>query len=406
MKYLVLLIDGMADMPISQLNGKTPLEVAHKPCMDMLAKKSELGILHVTPDGCKGGSEIGNMCIMGYDPRTYLTGRSPLEAASIGIEMADDDLALRCNLVSLSDTEPYERKMMLDYSAGEISTAEADILIKAINTEFKNDFCEFYTGISYRHCLILHHAKDKMTLTPPHNITGKEVTEYLPKGDYATIFLQMMERSNIFLKKHPINLARLDKGLNPANSIWLWGQGRRMSLPSFMQRHGIKGAVVTAVDLIKGIAVCADMKTYEVQGATGTLHTNFTGKAQAGIQAFKDGYDLLYMHLEAPDECGHQGDVSGKVKAGELIDEKVLTPIYQYLKNCGEDFAILITPDHPTPLSTRGHSSDDVPYMIYRSTDEQAGHGCYCEKTCKETGNYIKDGFKIIDSLLQNEETP
>lgn len=403
MKYLVLLIDGMADLPIEKLDGKTPLEAAQTPCMDELASKSELGIVHVTPDGCKGGSEIGNMSIMGYDPRKFLTGRSPLEAASIGIDMAEDDLALRCNLVCLSEPEPYEKKIMEDYSSGEITTEEADELICAVNKEFKSDFCEFYTGISYRHCLILHHATDHMSFTPPHNITGKCIEDYLPQGDYHEQFLDMMRKSNQLLSEHPVNIKRKEKGLRPANSIWLWGQGRKMSLPSFQERHGIRGAVVTAVDLIKGIAVCAGMKIYEVEGATGTVHTNFDGKAQAGIRAFEEGADLLYMHLEAPDECGHQADIEGKVRSAELIDEKILRPLYDYLKTCGEDFAILITPDHPTPLSTRAHSSDDVPYLLYQSTKEQSGVGPYCERVCKTTGHYVKDGFEILDKMIQEK---
>lgn len=402
MKYLVLLIDGMADKPIPELEGKTPLEAAYKPCTDSLAKKSELGILHVTPDGCKGGSEIGNLCVMGYDPRVYLTGRSPLEARSLGIEMEENDLALRCNLVTVSDAEDFNKKIMLDNTASEISTEDAAVLIRDIQKEFGNDFLTFYAGISYKHCLIMHDATDKMSFTPPHNIIGREIGEYLPQGDYSDMLLEITKKSYDFLTKHPLNIERVKKGLNPANSIWLWGQGRRMSLPSFKSVHGISGTAVTAVDLIRGIALCADMDCPEVEGATGNLHTNFSGKAQAAIEAYKKGTDLVYLHLEAPDECGHQADVKGKVLSGEIIDEKVLAPVYEYLRSTGEPYRILITPDHPTLLSTRGHASDDVPYMIYRSDREEAGRDCYCEKVCAETGNYVNEGFDIIKHMMND----
>ena len=329
MKYSVILTDGAADYPVPELDGKTPFEVAKKPCIDALAKKSELGMLHVTPDGCKGGSEIGNLCVMGYDPRVYLTGRSPLEARSLGIEMSETDLALRCNLVTLSADEPYEQKTMVDNTASEISTEDAKALMDDVQKEFGSELMTFYAGISYKHCLIMHNATDKMSFTPPHNIIGKSISEYLPKGDYCDLLLDIQKRSFDFLTKHPINAARVAKGLNPANSLWLWGQGRRMSLPSFESVHGISGAAVTAVDLIKGIALCADMSLVDVDGATGNLHSNFDGKAQTSIEWFKKGVDLVYTHLEAPDECGHQGDVAGKIRSIEIIDEKIVKPIYE-----------------------------------------------------------------------------
>lgn len=401
MKYSVILTDGAADYPVPELDGKTPFEVAKKPCIDALAKKSELGMLHVTPDGCKGGSEIGNLCVMGYDPRVYLTGRSPLEARSLGIEMSETDLALRCNLVTLSVDEPYEQKTMVDNTASEISTEDAKALMEDVQKEFGSELMTFYAGISYKHCLIMHNATDKMSFTPPHNIIGKSISEYLPKGDYCDLLLDIQKRSFDFLTKHPINAARVAKGLNPANSLWLWGQGRRMSLPSFESVHGISGAAVTAVDLIKGIALCADMSLVDVDGATGNLHSNFDGKARTSIDWFKKGVDLVYTHLEAPDECGHQGDVAGKIRSIEIIDEKIVKPIYEYLVSTGEDFRILITPDHPTPLTTRGHASDDVPYMIYRSDREVDGTAPFCERICAETGNFIDEGFHAINRMMK-----
>lgn len=400
-KELVVLIDGMADFPLAELDGKTPLEAAKKLCMDGLAEKSTLGMLHVTPDGCKGGSEVGNLSILGYDPRRYLTGRSPIEASAIGIEMKDDDLAVRCNLVCLSDDEPYERKTMEDYSAGEITTAEADTLLQFLQKNLGSDFATFYTGISYRHCLILHGADADMTLTPPHNISGQCISAYLPQGDHSEYLLSLMKKSYELLKNHPLNISRRERGLNPANSIWLWGQGRRMSLPSFSEKYGVSGAMITAVDLLRGIARCAGMNLCDVEGATGTLETNFEGKAAAAIRAFESGCDFVYVHLEAPDECGHHGDAAGKVKAGEWIDQKIVTPLVAYLRRTGGPFRILITPDHPTPVSTRGHSSADVPYLLYDSEKEVAsGKTCYCEKTCAETGIYTDDVLTLMDTLI------
>ena len=316
--------------------------------------------------------------------------------------MSETDLALRCNLVTLSPDGAYEEKTMVDNTASEISTEDAKALMEDIQKEFGSELMTFYAGISYKHCLIMHDATDKMSFTPPHNIIGKQITEYLPKGDYSDMLLDIQKRSFDFLSNHPVNAARTAKRLNPANSLWLWGQGRRMSLPSFESVHGITGAAVTAVDLIKGIALCADMKCVDVEGATGNLHSNFKGKADASIEWFKKGVDLVYTHLEAPDECGHQGDVEGKVRSIEIIDSQIVKPIYDYLVSTGEDFRILITPDHPTPLTTRGHASDDVPYMIYRSDRETAGRDCFCERVCATTGNFIDDGFHAIGRMMNN----
>jgi len=398
-KYLVLLIDGAADEPLEQLNGKTPLEVASKPYMNFLAQNGDAGLLNPTPAGCVGGSDTGNMCIMGFDPSKYLTGRSPLEAAALGIKMADDDVAMRVNLVTVSEDEPFEQKTMVDYSAGEISTAEAAELIKFVGEHLGSDNMHFYPGVSYRHCLIINHALADQTLTPPHNITGQRVTSYLPKGTYCDILLDMMKKSHELLKDHPINKARVAQGKRPANSIWMWGQGTKPMLPSFEKTHGIKGAVVTAVDLVRGLAFLTDMKIYNVEGATGTLSTNFKGKAEAAITAFKEGADLVYLHLEAPDECGHQRDVQGKVRSIELIDSLVLKPVFKYLKAYG-DFGILVTPDHPTPITTGAHTSGTVPFLIYKS-DAIASSPVsnYCEKNTAQNGNTL-EGFLAITRMI------
>ena len=401
MKYLILLIDGAADEPCDKLGGKTPIEAADKPTMDTLAKSGVVGMVRVTPEGCKGGSDVGNLTVMGYDPRKYLTGRAPLEAASMGIKMKSTDLAVRTNLVTVSDEPNYEDKTMIDYSAGEISTEEAAELIQAINDAFKGDFCEFYPGISYRHCLVLHNVTENMSFTPPHMFTGKPVKGKLPEGDYSDVLLDMMKKSYDILSEHPVNKKRIAEGKNPANSVWFWGQGRPMSLPLFKDRYGISGAVVTAVDLIKGIAKSAEMSVYEVDGATGNLHTNFKGKSEAARKAFKDGIDLVYLHLEAPDECGHQGDVDGKVKSLEIIDEVVLKPIVDELEKSGEPFAVLITPDHPTPLTTRGHSSADVPFAVYYSDAKTDNGVSYGEKNAAKTGVYVDDGINLIEKMIK-----
>lgn len=405
MKYFVLLCDGMADMPVPELDMKTPLECAYKPNMDALARTGEVGMLNPTPQGCKGGSEVGNLCVLGYDARKYLTGRSPLEAAAIGIHMDEKDVALRCNLVTLSEDMPYAQKTMIDYSSDEISTPEADEIIKTLNQYFGSELVKFYTGFSYRHCLIIKNTDTDMSFTPPHNITGRKITEYLPKGTLSKMLAFMMERSYEVLKEHPVNLSRMERGLRPANSIWLWGQGRRMTLPSFKEKFGIEGGVITAVDLLRGIANCAGMRLYKVEGATGNLDTNYAGKAQAAVKAFKEGCGLVYLHVEAPDECGHRHEVEGKVKAAEYIDKLALKPVMDYLKDCGEDYKILITPDHPTPLTTGSHSDDPVPFVLYDSTNKNPKHSrpSYSEKESRESGLYVQDGITFLEKIIKGE---
>lgn len=401
MKYLLLLGDGMSDLPVPELNGKTPLYCAEKPCMDALAAKAETGMVNITPPGCKGGSDVGNLAALGYDPRIYLTGRSPLEAAAIGIQMNETDVALRCNLVTLSDEKEYSQKTMLDYSSDEISTREADILIKALQQKLKTPLLDFYTGVSYRHCLILHEAQDHMTLTPPHDILEQKITDYLPKGDHSGLLLELMKKSAEILKDHPVNLERIKSGKKPANSIWLWGQGRKPGLSPFGQKYGKKGAMVTAVDLLRGIARLAEMTVMEVEGATGNLDTNFRGKAQATLDAFASGHDFCYLHVEAPDECGHRHMVEGKVQAIKMLDQ-MLAIVTDGLKARGEEYSVLVMPDHPTPLVTRTHSSDPVPYFLYRSTDEKPGGvSRFCEEEAAATGTVQEIGYQLLGRFLQ-----
>lgn len=402
MKYIVILGDGMADLPSEELGRKTPLEVAYKPNIDSLAQKGICGICKTVPDGIKPGSDVANLSVMGYSPLKYYSGRSPLEALSIGVDMADDDLAVRCNLVTLSDEENYADKSMVDYSAGEISTEEAAELIGAVQQALGNYMFAFYSGVSYRHCLIKHHAERGTQYTPPHDISGKVIGDYLPSGLYGEEMLDLMVASYDILKDHPINQKRIAEGKNPANSIWLWGEGSRPSLPAFEELRGLKGAVISAVDLLKGIAIAGGMEVIEVEGATGTVKTNFSGKAKACVDAIREGYDYVYLHMEAPDECGHQGDSEGKVKSIELIDEKVVGYILSELE--GEDLKILVCPDHPTPLITKTHSSEPVPFVIYDSTSMKEGVSTYTESECRTTGLVLNSGDELIELFLQKED--
>lgn len=401
MKYLVLLCDGMADKPFALLNNKTPMESADKPIIDKLAKVSEVGLCKTVGKGLKPGSDVANLSVLGYDPYECYTGRSPLEAASIGVDMTDTDVALRCNIVTLSGEENYGDKTMVDYCAGDISTKEAHEIIKTVQEKLGNDIYKFYGGVSYRHCLIVKNGTTELgNMVPPHDISGKVVGEYLSDNPNAAPLINLMKKSYDILKDHPVNLERRKKGLNEANSIWLWGEGKKPALQNFYEKNGVKGCIVSAVDLLKGIAVCADMAHPDVQGATGYLDTNFEGKAQAGIDAFENGYDLVYLHIEAPDECGHRGEAENKVKAIELIEQRVLKTMLEYLETCGDDYRILIAPDHPTPLDIKTHSSDPVPYLIYDSRKVLNGVETFTEKTAEATGNYIEHGPDIMKKLL------
>lgn len=401
MKYLVMLCDGMADEPNEALGNSTPMEKANKPCMDSLAAKAEVGIVKTVAEGLKPGSDVANLSVLGYEPAVYYSGRSPLEAASIGIDLKDTDVTLRCNLVTLSDDEDYENKTILDYCADDISSEEAKILIEYIQEKLGNDVFRFYPGVSYRHCLVWSNGNPHPgVLTPPHDITGKVITDYIPKGEAVDELYDLMKKSYDLLKDHPVNKARIARGKRPANSIWLWGEGTKPLLDNFSEKFGIKGSMISAVDLLKGIAICAGMNSVDVDGATGYLDTNFDGKCKAAIEEFKNGADLVYVHVEAPDECGHRGEIENKVKAIEMIDEHILGPVVEFLKGY-DDFAVLVCPDHPTPLSIRTHTSTPVPYLIYESKNEiNSGVKVFCEKEARETGNYIEKGFTMMNYFL------
>ncbi len=402
MKYLVMLCDGMADEPYKELGNKTPMELANKPLMDKLARVSEVGMCKTVANGLKPGSDVANLSVMGYDPMVCYTGRSPLEAASIGVDLKETDVALRCNIVTLSGEANYSDKTMVDYCSGDISTKEAHEIIKTVDEKLGNEIYKFYGGVSSRHCLVVDGGTtDLGEMTPPHDISGRVIGEYLSKSENAAPLIDLMKKSYDILKDHPVNLKRREKGLNEANSIWLWGEGKKPALQNFYEKNGVKAAVISAVDLLKGIGICADMLTPEVAGATGYLDTNFEGKANAAVDAFKNGYDLVYLHIEAPDECGHRGEAENKVKAIELIEKRAFTTIFDYLENSGDDFRILIMPDHPTPLNTKTHSSKPVPYLIYDSRKDLAGVDSLTERNAESTGNFVEHGPDIMDKLLE-----
>ena len=398
MKYVVVLGDGMADEPIGGLGGKTPLQAARTPVMDAMAKVSEQGIAYTVPENLPAGSDVANLAMLGYDPQKYYSGRSPLEALSIGVDMKDTDIALRCNIVTLSEDEAYEEKTIIDHSSGEITTEEAKVLIDAVKKELETEEFQYYPGVSYRHLTIWDRG-ETVDLTPPHDILGKQIGEYLPK---ETKLREMMEKSFDILDRHPINEKRREMGLNPANSIWFWGAGTRPALDDFEEKTGKKGAMVSAVDLLKGIAVGTHMLNLDVEGATGGLDTNYKGKAMAAVDSLtKDGADVVYIHVEAPDEMGHQGSVKNKVKAIEFLDDQVIRVVAEELKKRGEEFRMLIGPDHPTPISIRTHSKDPVPFMIYDSTKETNGQKEYSEEAAKSTGLVLEHGHDLMGRLLQ-----
>lgn len=398
MKYVVVLGDGMADEPIGELGGKTPLQAARTPVMDAMAKVSEQGIAYTVPENLPAGSDVANLAMLGYDPQKYYSGRSPLEALSIGVDMKDTDIALRCNIVTLSEDEAYEEKTIIDHSSGEITTEEARVLIDAVKKELETEEFQYYPGVSYRHLTIWDRG-EVVDLTPPHDILGKQIGEYLPK---EAKLREMMEKSFDILDRHPINEKRREMGLNPANSIWFWGAGTRPALDDFEEKTGKKGAMVSAVDLLKGIAVGTHMLNLDVEGATGGLDTNYKGKAMAAVDSLtKDGADVVYIHVEAPDEMGHQGSVKNKVKAIEFLDDQVIRVVAEELKKRGEEFRMLIGPDHPTPISIRTHSKDPIPFMIYDSTKEMKGQKEYSEEAAKSTGLVLEHGHDLMGRLLQ-----
>lgn len=401
MKYVVVLYDGMADYPVPELGGRTPMAVACKPNFDSLGKKGTVGLVRTVPDGMKPGSDVANMSVMGFDPSIYYTGRSPLEAASIGVDLKDTDVTLRCNLVTLSDEENYEDKTMVDYCAGDISTEEAAEIIKSVDERFGSEIFKFYSGVSYRHCLVWDcGTTDLGSMTPPHDISGQVVGEYLSKSENARPLIKMMKESYEFLKDHPVNKKRASEGKRPANSIWLWGEGKRPALSPFEQLYGIKGAVISAVDLLKGIGKCAKMETPEVEGATGYIDTNFEGKARAAVEALKNGCDFAYIHLEAPDECGHRREPENKVKSIEMIDSRVLPIVLDGLEEY-DDYKIMILPDHPTPIVTATHAPDPVPFMIYQKSKPHKGVETVNEETAKATGLFLNSGVELMKKFLE-----
>ena len=401
MKYIVILGDGMADYPQKALNGKTPLEVANKPTIDALAKKGMVGLCKTIPEGMKPGSDVANLSVLGYNPHDCYTGRSPLEAASIGIALKDTDVTARANLVTLSNEDGYQNKRMIDYSAGEISTAEAKQLIEYLAEHLNNDKYKFYAGISYRHCLVIDNGVIAGDLTPPHDITGKPIKDYLPTSSQGKEYLALMEKSYQLLKDHPINIERVKQGKNPANSLWFWGEGTKPQLENFEQRYGVKGGMISAVDLLKGIAKLTGLRGIEVEGATGNYDTNFTGKANACLDGLNSGLDYVYIHMEAPDECGHHGDTEHKVWSIEQIDKQVVKPIVEQLESKGEHFRMLICPDHPTPLCLMTHVSDPIPFIIYDNKLSQSGALSYTEKDAKSTGVFLSSGVELMQTFLK-----
>ena len=399
MKYLVILGDGMADRPIESLDGKTPLAYANTPMMDELAEKGEIGMVHTIPEGMSPGSDTANLSVLGYDPRKYYSGRSPLEALSIGVPMKDTDIALRCNIVTLSEEEEnYEERTIIDHSSGEISTEDAAVLLEAVRKELETEEFRYYVGTSYRHLLIWDKG-EVAELVPPHDILGQKIGDKLPQEPHLR---EMMKKSYDILVNHPINLERKKQGKNPANSCWFWGAGTRPQLSSFEEKTGKKGAMISAVDLLKGIAVGTSMKVITVDGANGGLHTNYEGKAQAAVDVLtKEGCDFVYVHLEGPDEMGHQGSTERKVQAIENLDQRIIRPIAEGLRAAGEDFRMVILPDHPTPVSLRTHTADNVPYLLYDSTMEQEHSWKYNEEEAEKSGNLIEEGHKLIEHLLE-----
>lgn len=401
MKHIVILGDGMADYSVDEFNGNTILDVAKKPNMDYMAKNGEMGLVKTVPEGMKPGSDVANLSVMGYDTKSVYTGRSPLEAASIGVKLSDKDVTFRANLVTLSDEENYKDKTMLDYSAGEITTEEAQKLIETLEEELHTDIIHLYSGVSYRHLLVWDGGSTNVTLTPPHDISDKKISDHLPKGDGADKLLEIMKKSEKILKSHPVNIERIKNGKRPATSLWIWGEGTKPQLESFSKKFGLSGSVISAVDLIKGIAICAEMESIDVLGANGNHDTNYEGKEAAAFKALTEGgKDFLYLHLEGPDECGHRGEADNKKYAVEMIDKKIIGELKKHLEDAGIEYKMMILPDHPTPISLKTHVSDPVPYIIYKS-GETGSKDTYSERNAKKTGIFFESGEELMKHFLE-----
>jgi len=405
MKYIIIIPDGMADLGIKELGGKTPMEFAHTPVMDSLSSSAEMGLVRTIPAGLPPGSDTANLSVMGYDPLRYHTGRSPLEAVSLGIELEDDDMVFRCNLVTLSNESGYKEKRMIDHSAGEISSDDSAILINYIKADLENSNIEFYPGVSYRNIMVWSEGPGNTRLTPPHDILEKKIAPYLPSGDGSAMIMKLMEESGRMLPAHPLNRSRLDRGRRPANSIWLWGQGKKPYLDDFHDKYGLRGSVISAVDLIRGIGICAGLETVKVEGITGTINTNLDGKAKMAVNEVLSGKDFVYVHIEAPDECSHQGNIEDKIRAIEMIDEKIVGHIEAAMNKSGEDYKLMILPDHPTPISLRTHTAEPVPFLIFdsrkkKSSGIKSGKG-FNERTAASTGIMIEKGHTLIDRFFQ-----
>ena len=397
MKYVIVLADGMADLPIAELGGKTPLEYADTPCMDLLACGGTMGMANTVPDGMKPGSDVANLAVMGFNPRVCYSGRSPLEALSLGVSMKDTDVAFRCNIVTLTEDEPYEQKIILDHSSGEISTHDADVLMDAVREAFQNEVFKFYTGTSYRHITIWDQG-EVLDMEQPHDHLGQVIGPYLPKN---SLFYEMMKKSFDVLNNHPLNVKRAAEGKNKANSLWFWGAGTKPALQNFYEKTGLNGTMISAVDLLKGIAVGAGMQVVEVDGATGSLDTNYIGKANAAVKALlEDKQDFVYIHVEAPDEMGHQGNVYHKVQAIERIDKDVVAVVKKKLDDSNEPYRILVLPDHPTPICIRTHTAEPVPYVLYDSRNVKTKNTTFSEKNAADTGVFQKDGYRFIELLI------
>ena len=397
MKYVIVLADGMADEPLQQLGGKTPMEVASKPAMDELAKYGQVGLVNTVPVGMKPGSDVANLSVIGYDPAECYSGRSPLEALSVGVSMEPTDVIFRCNIVTVTEDEPYAEKTIVDHSSGEISTEDADVLMDAVREAFNNEEFSFYTGTSYRHITVWQNG-EVLDMEPPHDHLGQVIGQFLPENPK---FRDMMQKSFDILNNHPLNVVRAAQGKNKANSLWFWGAGTKPALQNFQQKTGLSGSMISAVDLLKGIAVGAGMQIMPVVGATGSLDTNYEGKAQAALDALlKEGNDFVYIHVEAPDEMGHQGELEHKIQAIEYIDQKIVAAVKAGLDAAGEDYRILVLPDHPTPIRCRTHTSDPVPYVLYDST-KTFDQGCaFTEAGAKESGIYVEKGYQLIQKLI------